>query len=46
MQPGNSAPDTPSVEESRSYWNRWYIIVIVFLLIQVILYYFITAYFS
>lgn len=33
-------------DNSRSYWNKWYIAVLVFLLIQVVLYYFITRYFK
>jgi hypothetical protein len=28
------------------FWKRWYIIVFVFLVLQIILYYFITQYFK
>ncbi len=29
-----------------SYWNKWYITVLVFLLLQIVLYYFITQHFT
>jgi hypothetical protein len=29
----------------KKYWNKWYIVVLAFLMLQIILYYFITKYF-
>ena len=46
MQQDNSESKLPLEEKNSSYWNKWYIIVIGFLLVQVALYYFITAYFK
>ena len=45
MQADNNDQDTTPAEERNSYWNRWYALVAVFLLIQVSLYYFITVHF-
>gem|GEM_PF-860690 len=30
----------------KKYWNRWYLAVLLFLLIQIVLYYLLTAHFS
>jgi hypothetical protein len=32
--------------ESRSYWNKWYIGVLAFLILQIIIFYFITTEFK
>ena len=34
------------MEEKKSYWSKWYLIVFVFLLVQITAYYFITIYFK
>lgn len=31
---------------NKKYWNRWYIAVLLFLIAQIVLYYFITEYFK
>ena len=33
-------------EKSKSYWNAWYFGLFLFLLMQVVIYYFITVYFK
>lgn len=33
-------------EKSKQYWNKWYAAVLLFLLVQIVLYYFITLYFK
>ena len=33
------------MENDTSYWNKWYIALIAFLVLQIILFYFITDYF-
>ncbi len=33
-------------DNSKSYWNKWYAVVIVFLLLQIIFYFIITQYFK
>ncbi len=30
----------------RAYWSRWYLLVLIFLIIQIVFYYFITQYFN
>ena len=34
------------MQNEKSYWNRWYAGVLLFLLVQVILYYGITIYYN
>lgn len=34
------------MKTDRKYWNRWYLGVILFLIVQIIVYYFITDYFK
>lgn len=34
------------MEKEKSYWRNWYVIVFVFLMLQIILYYFITQHFK
>lgn len=34
------------MEDDKSYWNKWYIAVLSFLLLQITVYYFITIHFS
>ena len=34
------------MEEKKSFWNKWYLAVFVFLLVQVTAYYFITRFFK
>ncbi len=34
------------MQNERSYWNKWYIAVLLFLIIQVVFFYFITRYFN
>ena len=38
--------NTPSGDGGKSYWNKWYIAVLIFLLIQIVLYYLLTQYFK
>lgn len=33
-------------DNSKSYWSKWYLIVLVFLLAQIIFYFIITQYFK
>lgn len=35
-----------NIEGNKKFWRRLYIIVIAFLILQIVLYYFITEYFS
>ncbi len=46
MQKENADSYTPLGEGGKSYWKKWYIGVIVFLLIQITCYYLITQYFK
>ena len=34
------------MQNEKSYWNKWYIIVVLFLIVQIIIFYFITIYFK
>lgn len=34
------------MEEKKSYWNKWYLAVLLFLVLQTAAYYFITQYFK
>jgi len=34
------------MEQEKKYWNRWYFIVLAFLLAQIIFYYFLSVYFN
>jgi hypothetical protein len=34
------------MQNEKSYWNRWYIAVLLFLIIQIVLFYWITKSFS
>jgi hypothetical protein len=36
----------PSRDGGNSYWNKWYIGVLLFLVIQILLFYWITKHFS
>jgi hypothetical protein len=38
--------NTPSGDGGKSYWNKWYIAVVLFLIVQIIIFYFITKSFS
>lgn len=38
--------NTPLGDGGRSYWNKWYIAVFCFLVIQIVLFYWITKSFS
>jgi hypothetical protein len=42
----NSNQNPSSESGSKSYWQKWYLAVIGFLLVQVIFYYLITIYFQ
>ena len=33
-------------EQEKKYWNKWYMVVVGFLLFQIILYYFLSVYFN
>ena len=35
-----------NMERDKNYWKRLYIIVVAFLVLQIVLYYFITEYFN
>jgi hypothetical protein len=35
-----------AMQKEKSYWRNWYIIVFVFLVLQIVLYYFITQHFK
>ena len=35
-----------NIDGNKKYWRRLYIIVVAFLVLQIVLYYFITEYFS
>jgi len=30
----------------KNYWNKWYVVVLLFLIAQIIIFYFITRYFN
>lgn len=32
------------IEKEKKYWNRWYFIVVAFLVVQIVVYYFISVY--
>lgn len=34
------------MEQEKKYWNRWYFMVLAFLVLQIVLYYFLSAYFN
>jgi len=34
------------MSSEKKYWNRWYAIVLLFLLFQVVFYYFLSVYFN
>jgi len=34
------------MQNGKSYWNKWYLTVFLFLVIQIVLFYWITEYFS
>ncbi len=34
------------MQNEKTYWNKWYIAVLAFLLVQVIIFFFITRYFK
>ena len=34
------------MDQKKSYWSNWYIAVLMFLLFQIVIYYFITRYFK
>jgi hypothetical protein len=40
------APKAPLGDGDKQYWNKWYAAVMIFLLLQILLYYFITVYFK
>jgi len=46
MKKENADNYTPSMNGEKSYWKKWYIGVIVFLLLQIGFYYLITQYFK
>ena len=46
MKAASKEEITQPIEKSKSYWGKWYVLLIVFLLVQVIIYYFITVTFS
>jgi hypothetical protein len=33
------------MQKEKTYWNKWYIALLIFLILQIILYYFITKHF-
>jgi hypothetical protein len=42
----NGTPAFKKNQGDATYWRIWYVIVFVFLLLQIVLYYFITQYFK
>ena len=41
-----NAVNTPLADEGKSYWNKWYLAVLFFLIVQIIIFYLITVEFK